>query len=121
MASCGTQPIAKAAGYGRRWRRFTGKRVFGLEHHSLSESPLANAVDLIERLPERAEVHLVSHSRGGLVGELIALSGCANLAEVLTEDKIQAFFAVDRSISPNSAFRRSPNDEVVALQRSLPG
>ncbi|MBK9783305.1 MAG: CHAT domain-containing protein [Betaproteobacteria bacterium] len=91
-----------------------GKRVFGLEHRSLSESPLANAIDLIERLPERAEVHLVSHSRGGLVGELIALSGCANLAEVLTEDKIQAFFAVDRSIAPQLGLSPLTDDEVIA-------
>ena len=88
--------------------------MFGLEHRSLSESPLANAIDLIERLPERAEVHLVSHSRGGLVGELIALSGCANLAEVLTEDKIQAFFAVDRSIAPQLGLSPLTDDEVLA-------
>ena len=40
------------------------------------------ALTLAKRLPAGAEVHLVSHSRGGLVGELLALSGCARVARV---------------------------------------
>ncbi|MDP2882149.1 MAG: CHAT domain-containing protein [Azonexus sp.] len=77
-----------------------GERIFGLEHRTLTESPIQNAYALLERLPEGADVHLVSHSRGGLVGELLCLSGCAKLAEVLTPFQIQTFFAVDRSIAP---------------------
>jgi hypothetical protein len=77
-----------------------GDRVFALEHRTLTESPIQNAMALLERLPDGADVHLVSHSRGGLVGELLCLSGCAKLAEVLTPLQIERFFAVDRSIAP---------------------
>jgi pimeloyl-ACP methyl ester carboxylesterase len=92
-----------------------GNRVFALEHRTLSESPIQNALALIERLPDNAELHLVSHSRGGLVGELVALSGCTNLAELLTKDKIQALFAVDRSIAPQIGL--SPLADREASQR----
>lgn len=77
-----------------------GDRIFGLEHRTLTESPIQNAMALLERLPDGADIHLVSHSRGGLVGELLCLSGCKKLAEVLTPLQIQTFFAVDRSIAP---------------------
>lgn len=46
-------------------------RILALEHRTLTESPVANALALVEALPAGAELHLVSHSRGGLVGELL--------------------------------------------------
>lgn len=51
-------------------------RVLAFEHRSLSESPIANALALVEQLEQKlpksgAELHLVSHSRGGLIGELL--------------------------------------------------
>ncbi len=50
-------------------------RVFGLEHESLSKSPIHNTIALVERLPPEARLHLVSHSRGGMVGELLCHAG----------------------------------------------
>lgn len=53
-------------------------RVLALQHRTLTESPIENAAFVAERLFEilggNAEIHLVSHSRGGLVGELLARS-----------------------------------------------
>jgi hypothetical protein len=54
--------------------RYPG-RVLALEHPTLGRTPAENAVDAARHLPEGARLHLVSHSRGGLVGE--ALSYCA--------------------------------------------
>ena len=51
-----------------------GDRVFGFEHATLAVSPLQNALDLASALPVGATVHLISHSRGGLVGELLCRS-----------------------------------------------
>ncbi len=48
-----------------------GERILAFEHRSLTESPITNALDIVEALPARIELHLVSHSRGGLVGELL--------------------------------------------------
>ena len=50
-------------------------RVYGLEHESLSKSPIHNTIALVERLPPDALLHLVSHSRGGMVGELLCHAG----------------------------------------------
>ncbi|MFC0668690.1 CHAT domain-containing protein [Azotobacter chroococcum] len=83
-------------------RRLQGQyagRVFAFEHRSLSESPIANALALAEQLPAGAELHLVSHSRGGLIGELLCLSGCESLAQVLTPARLKELFAADRTIA----------------------
>lgn len=50
-------------------------RVFGLEHETLSKNPIDNAIAAAERLPAGARLHLVSHSRGGMVGELLCRAG----------------------------------------------
>ncbi len=49
-----------------------GDRVYGLDHPTLGASPIANALTLVRALPAGARVHLVTHSRGGLVGEVLA-------------------------------------------------
>ena len=49
------------------------QRIFGLQHRTLSVSPVQNALDLVRKIPAGARLHLVSHSRGGLVGELLCL------------------------------------------------
>jgi CHAT domain-containing protein/pimeloyl-ACP methyl ester carboxylesterase len=48
-----------------------GRRVFAFEHATLGKSPIENALELARLIPAGAIVHLVSHSRGGLVGELL--------------------------------------------------
>ncbi len=54
-------------------RRYAG-RILAFEHHTLSESPVDNAIDLLGALKVPGiELHLVSHSRGGLIGDLLSL------------------------------------------------
>lgn len=63
-------------GGGDDWRalqRCFGDRIFGFEHRSFSESPIDNALALLEVLPENARICLATHSRGGLVGDLLCL------------------------------------------------
>ncbi|MFT4102112.1 MAG: hypothetical protein QM674_13950, partial [Burkholderiaceae bacterium] len=63
-------------GEGNVWaaleRKF-GDRIYAFEHRTLSESPIRNAIDLVNALPVGAHVSLVSHSRGGLVADLVCL------------------------------------------------
>ncbi|SMP65865.1 CHAT domain-containing protein [Noviherbaspirillum suwonense] len=47
--------------------------LYGFEHRTLSESPIENALQLAAALPAGAQVSLVSHSRGGLVADLLCL------------------------------------------------
>ncbi|MDM0011608.1 CHAT domain-containing protein [Variovorax sp. J22P168] len=52
--------------------RFPGG-IYGFEHRTLSESPIENALQLATALPRGARISLVTHSRGGLVGDLMCL------------------------------------------------
>jgi len=95
-----------------------GNRVLAFEHRTLSESPIANALALARRLPDGAELHLVSHSRGGLVGEVLALSGCDKLAEVLSADHLQTLFAADRTLAPQLKLSPLADDEAKARDQA---
>ncbi|RZL28477.1 MAG: hypothetical protein EOP35_26080, partial [Rubrivivax sp.] len=53
-------------------QQFTGG-IYGFEHRTLSESPIENALQLAAALPAGAQISLVSHSRGGLVADLLCL------------------------------------------------
>lgn len=49
-----------------------GSNVLACEHLTLTVGPIRNALDIANALPEGTRLHLVTHSRGGLVGELLA-------------------------------------------------
>lgn len=83
----------------RRLEANYGGRAFAFEHRSLTESPVANALDLVRQLPIGAELHLLSHSRGGLIGELLCLGQCEDLHSKLSEENLNKLFAADRTIS----------------------
>ena len=65
--------------------RYAG-RVYALDHPTLGESPINNALLLARTLPRGARLHLLTHSRGGLVAEALARAcsldqlGAADLA-----------------------------------------
>lgn len=46
--------------------------IYALEHRSVTQSPIQNALDLVTALPKGAKLSMLSHSRGGIVTELIA-------------------------------------------------
>jgi hypothetical protein len=79
--------------YRRQLAEAYGTRIFALEHRSLTESPIANALALVKTLPKEGTVrlHLVSHSRGGLVGELLARANRVG-PEPFTDDDVKRFF-----------------------------
>ena len=64
--------LANTAEWTRLRDRY-GDRILAFEHATLSKSPIRNAIDLATDLPKGATLHLVSHSRGGLIGELLSL------------------------------------------------
>jgi hypothetical protein len=49
-----------------------GGAVYALDHKTLGDSPISNALTLAKALPQGARLHLVTHSRGGLVAEVMA-------------------------------------------------
>jgi len=73
-----------------------GAEVYAWEHRTLSESPIRNALELVKQLPVGAQLHLVSHSRGGLVGELLTLGQRArNGDDPLNAALLDQLFAQD--------------------------
>jgi pimeloyl-ACP methyl ester carboxylesterase/tetratricopeptide (TPR) repeat protein len=54
-----------------------GNRVYALDHRTLAASPIENALSLASALPAGARLHLLTHSRGGLVAEVLARA-CAD-------------------------------------------
>ena len=81
-----------------QWQRLHGRdhfdgRIFAFEHRTLSQSPAENALELARLLPPGAEVHLVSHSRGGLVGELLCRGGFVAGRPPFSDGEIDMFDA----------------------------
>ena len=60
-------------------RKF-GERIYAFEHRTFSQSPIENAIELVSALPTGAQINLVTHSRGGLVGDLVCLRGVSDQA-----------------------------------------
>ena len=49
-----------------------GKNIIGLQHESLTKSPIENVITLFKELPDDCILHVITHSRGGLVGDVLA-------------------------------------------------
>ena len=91
-----------------------GKRIIAFEHRSLTISPIANALALLQQLPKGIELHVVSHSRGGLVGELLGrgrLTGADGQPRMaFDDDELRLFEAPGYE---------DQHAEVVALNKAL--
>ncbi len=73
--------VDTASSFGKWWKKrvqlanelFSAyqDQVYALDHATVLKSPLHNALSLVNALPEGAKLHLVTHSRGGLVAECL--------------------------------------------------
>ena len=57
------------------WQRIAHRyegRILALEHATLGLSPVENALMAAHDLPQKANLHLLSHSRGGLIGDSLS-------------------------------------------------
>ncbi|HUN93316.1 MAG TPA: CHAT domain-containing protein [Burkholderiaceae bacterium] len=78
-----------------------GGRVYALDHPTLGASPIDNALALAAALPAGARLHLVTHSRGGLVAEVLARAcGARQLDEAA-----RTLFADDRFAAHRAALQ----------------
>jgi pimeloyl-ACP methyl ester carboxylesterase/tetratricopeptide (TPR) repeat protein len=53
-------------------KKIYGSNILAFQHETFTKSPLQNVAELLEQLPDDATLHLITHSRGGLVGEVLA-------------------------------------------------
>ncbi|MDD5297350.1 MAG: CHAT domain-containing protein [Rhodocyclaceae bacterium] len=100
-----------------------GPRIYGFEHRSLTESPVENALALVKLLPQGARLHLVSHSRGGMVGELLCRAGRAQ-NDPISQEEISDFLAQAQSIGhrgceADGARLKALSDELKERQISI--
>lgn len=49
-----------------------GANIFGFQHETMTMSPIQNVIRLIKELPGSCTLHIITHSRGGLVGDVLA-------------------------------------------------
>lgn len=66
--------------------RAYGNNILAYEHRTWSKSPLENAVDILTGLPRDAKIHLLSHSRGGIIGDI--LCRCSRENSLFTHEEI---------------------------------
>jgi hypothetical protein len=76
------------------WRELRNRykgNILGLQHRTLTESPIDNAVQVMEAMPSGARLHIVSHSRGGLIGELLCRAQLSENHEPFSQEEIELF------------------------------
>ncbi|MEP7254272.1 MAG: CHAT domain-containing protein [Ferruginibacter sp.] len=49
-----------------------GGNIFGLQHETMTKSPIQNVINVFKELPAACTLHVITHSRGGLVGDVLA-------------------------------------------------
>ncbi|RYF86742.1 MAG: hypothetical protein EON98_02735 [Chitinophagaceae bacterium] len=49
-----------------------GSHILAFQHETLTKPVLENVLDLVTQLPVNCRLHVVSHSRGGLVGDVLS-------------------------------------------------
>ncbi len=57
------------------WQKIVSKysqHILALEHYTLATSPLQNALAFLESCPDNLTIDIISHSRGGLVADILA-------------------------------------------------
>ncbi len=54
------------------YQSYGGGNVLAFQHRTLTCSPLENVFELVSQLPSAIELDVVTHSRGGLVGDVLA-------------------------------------------------
>jgi pimeloyl-ACP methyl ester carboxylesterase len=57
---------------GRLFEAYGRSNVYGFEHPTLGAGPIENALEIARTAGPNARLHLVTHSRGGLVAEVLA-------------------------------------------------
>lgn len=95
-----------------------GRHIYGFEHRTVTQSPVQNAIRLLEQLPVRAEVHFLTHSRGGLIAELIArtarVHADAAMGEAFDADDLTLLESARKKAGQKKA---NTDAEIAALKR----
>lgn len=82
--------------------RYGRGHLLALQHRSLGESPIDNALAIAKAVPDGVRLDLFTHSRGGLVGELLARATVAADELPFDERETTAFRAMGSAVEAKS-------------------
>lgn len=89
----------KGSDWARRdsWLKLLGAydTVLALEHCTLTENPVQNLLILLDSLPAGLTLHVMSHSRGGMVGELLCRGSAAEGQAPFSDTELACFLKAD--------------------------
>ncbi|MEO6637469.1 MAG: CHAT domain-containing protein, partial [Ginsengibacter sp.] len=89
-----------------------GSNVVAFQHESLTKSPLQNVLELVKQLPQNISFDIISHSRGGLVGDTLARF-CN------TNENIKGFDENEIKFLENADDRESDVANIAAIKEAL--
>ncbi|MEM6967614.1 MAG: hypothetical protein AAF573_22815, partial [Bacteroidota bacterium] len=76
-----------------------GENVLAFEHRTWTKSPFENALEVLEALPNNTKLHVVSHSRGGIVGDVLAR--CSSRGTFFTNKEMEMLEKLGRQADAN--------------------
>ena len=74
-----------------------GENILTFDHKTFTQSPLQNVAELLQQLPANCILHLITHSRGGLLGDILARCSAGNTNVGFSDVEMNLF--ADGSIS----------------------
>jgi hypothetical protein len=77
--------------------KYGDDRMIAFDHPTLSVSPIDNVLKLLPSLPDGARLHIVTHSRGGMIGELLCWPNQANGDLPFAAEIAKIKFGADRA------------------------
>jgi pimeloyl-ACP methyl ester carboxylesterase len=95
-----------------------GTRIYGYEHRTLTEDPIDNLLALIPQLPKQVRLHLLSHSRGGLVGDLLALGAGRGQAPPFGPEDLAQFDRGDATRASARGAQRAKLEQLGGLLKA---
>lgn len=69
--------------YDALYKKYSGNMI-AYEHRTFTQNPVRNVIELLRQLPDHIQLDLVSHSRGGLIGEVLARIGKTGAGRAFT-------------------------------------
>ncbi|MEL6816677.1 MAG: hypothetical protein AAFP03_18000, partial [Cyanobacteria bacterium J06598_3] len=104
--------------WARLSRAYAPDRIVALEHHTVTENPASNALQIAMAFQGGAHIHILSHSRGGLVGDLICRHPFENRALEQFFSNPQYKYQKTAEVE-NGAATKSVLEALVALNERL--
>ena len=96
-----------------------GENILAFDHKTLTYSALQNAQQLLELLPANCTVHLITHSRGGLVGDIIARADASNNTIGFTDAEMAALDSRPADITCMKAIIKIATAKMITVSKCI--